>query len=175
MSTLSVWTRRDPFADFDTTFNQLVRRSFGPTSAAFVPAAESRRDGDDAVIALELPGLDATNDVTVEIDRGRLVVKGERRSEHTAQANGRSLREVRYGSFRRSFVLPEHIGSDAVTANYDAGVLSVRVAGLYASPQPTAQRVAVTTETSGSTPADVEATLDGPAEDGGTGEQSADA
>lgn len=175
MSTLSVWTRRDPFADFDNTFNQLVRRSFGPVSTAFVPAGESRRDGDDAVIALELPGLDAANDVTVEIDRGRLVVKGERRSEHTEQANGRSLREVRYGSFRRSFVLPEHVSSDAVTANYDAGVLSVRVAGAYTSPQPTAHRVAVTTEASVSTPTGVEGSVAAPTQDAGSGEQSADA
>jgi HSP20 family protein len=126
MSTLSLWARRDPFAEFDALF-RAVREPRG-----FVPAAEVERDGADAVVRLELPGLDAERDVTVEIDSGRLVVRGERRDERTEERGGRSLREVRYGSFRRSFVLPAHVTADAVTASYDAGVLTVRVAGAHA-------------------------------------------
>ena len=55
--------------------------------------------------------------------------------------DGRTLREVRYGSFRRSFQLPAHITSEAVSASYDAGVLTVRVAGAHAGTQP--QRIAI--------------------------------
>jgi HSP20 family protein len=141
MSTLSLWTRRDPFAEFDA----LVRSAFRPAElapAGFVPASEISRDGDDALIRVELPGLDATRDVTVEIDHGRLVVRGERRDERTEEQDGRSLREVRYGSFRRSFGLPAHVTADAVSASYDAGVLTVRVAGAYAGTE--ARRIAVT-------------------------------
>jgi HSP20 family molecular chaperone IbpA len=133
MKTVSVWTR--PFADFDA----LVRNAYG--SAGFVPAAETRRDGDDAIVRLELPGLDFAKDVTVEVDRGQLVVRGERRDERTEEQDGRSLREVRYGSFHRSFTLPAHVKADAVTASYDAGVLSVRIAGAYAGSQ--ARRIEV--------------------------------
>jgi HSP20 family protein len=138
MSTLSVWTRRDPFTEFET----LVRNAFRPAltgTAAFAPAAEVRRDGDDAVIRLELPGLDITKDVTVEVDRGQLVVRGERRDEWTEDGKDgsrRSLREVRYGAFRRAFGLPAHVTAEAVSATYDAGVLSVRVAGAYAGDEP---------------------------------------
>jgi HSP20 family protein len=151
MTTLTLRTRRDPFADFDAAVTGIMRRAFAPTArsthrahstAGFVPAAELLRDGEDAVVRLELPGLDVANDVNVEIDRGRLVVKGERRDERTE--NGSGWREVRYGSFRRSFGLPEHVGADAVSASYDAGVLTVRVAGAYAAQEPTAQRIAVT-------------------------------
>ncbi|HKT05097.1 MAG TPA: Hsp20/alpha crystallin family protein [Rugosimonospora sp.] len=141
MSTLSLWTRRDPFAEFDA----LVRRAFGPAAVApsgFTPAAEITRDGEDAVVRVELPGLDATKDVAVEVDRGRLVISGERRDERTGSEDGRTLREVRYGSFRRSFALPAHVTADAVSASYDAGVLSVRVTGAYAGNEP--QRVAIT-------------------------------
>lgn len=146
MSTLSLWTRRDPFAEFDA----LVRSAFRPARlapasfvpASFVPASEISRDGDDALIRVELPGLDAAKDVTVEIDRGRLVVRGERRDERTEEQDGRSLRELRYGSFRRSFGLPAHVTADAVSASYDAGVLTVRVAGAYAGTE--ARRIAVT-------------------------------
>jgi HSP20 family molecular chaperone IbpA len=146
MSSLSLWTRRDPFAEFDA----LARRAFGPTATfsqpvGFTPAAEITKDGQDAVVRVELPGVDAANDVSVEVDRNRLVVSGERRDERTENEGGRRLREVRYGSFRRSFELPGHVTADAVTASYDAGVLSVRVANAYAGPE--TRKIAVTTGT----------------------------
>jgi HSP20 family molecular chaperone IbpA len=142
MSTLSLWTRRDPFAEFDA----LIRSAFGPVStrpSGFTPAAEVTRDGADAVVRVELPGVDVSNDVTVEVEGGNLVVRGERRDEHSEQRDGRSLREVRYGAFRRSFALPKHVSPEAVTASYDAGVLSVRVAGAYAEREG-ARRIEIT-------------------------------
>jgi len=95
------------------------------------PAAEIVKDGDDAVVRLELPGVDVEKDVTVEVERGRLVIHGEHRDEHAEDKDGRTLREIRYGSFRRSFRLPEHVTGEAVTASYETGVLTVRVAGAY--------------------------------------------
>ncbi len=134
MSTLSLWSRRDPFAEFDA----LVRNAFGPfavsredRAAAFRPAAEIVRDGDDALVRVEVPGLDPVKDVTVEIDRGRLVIRGERRDERTEEKDGRTLHEMRYGSFHRSFGLPTHVTADAISAGYDAGLLTVRVTGAY--------------------------------------------
>lgn len=141
MSTLTLWTQRSPwiqrspltqrspFAEFDA----LVRSSLAPVERprAFVPASELTRDGDDAVVKLELPGLDVAKDVTVELDRGRLVVRGERREEKSETQSGTTLRELRYGSFQRSFALPAHVTADAISASYDAGVLSVRIRGAY--------------------------------------------
>lgn len=140
MSTLVLRRRRDPFADFDALF----RTAFGPVtrSTGFTPAAEVSRDGDDAIVQVEVPGLDAERDITVEIDRGHLIVRGERRDEHSAERNGRAVRELRYGAFRRSFSLPEHVTDDDVTARYDAGVLSIRVVGAYAGTTP--RRIPVT-------------------------------
>lgn len=151
MSTLTLW-QRDPFADFDA----LVRRAFGPYRASgsdralgsdrtegrfagFVPAAEVVRDGQDAVVSLELPGLDVAKDVTIEVESGRLAVRGERRDERTGE---RGRREVRYGAFRREFVLPDHVTADAVSASYDAGMLNIRVAGAFAETEP--HRVEIT-------------------------------
>ena len=139
MSTLSLWTRRDPFTEFDA----LVRSTFGTQPTGFTPAAEVARDGEDAVVRVELPGLDVTKDVTVEVDDGQLVVRGERRDERTEDQDGRSVREVRYGSFRRSFRLPTHVTADALTASYDAGVLTVRVSGAYSGRE--ARRIAIAT------------------------------
>ncbi|HKH51787.1 MAG TPA: Hsp20/alpha crystallin family protein, partial [Mycobacterium sp.] len=104
-----------------------VRDVFGPATAddwffgAFTPAAEVVKDGDDAVVRLELAGVDVDKDVNVELDGGHLVIHGERRDEHADEKDGRTVREVRYGSFRRSFKLPAHVVSDAISASYDKG------------------------------------------------------
>jgi HSP20 family molecular chaperone IbpA len=150
MSNLTLWSR-----PFDT--DRWVRDFFSPATVSdwraplgsgFNPAAEITKDGDDAVVRLEIPGVDVDNDVTVELDGGRLVIAGERRDEHASEdpANdGRTLREVRYGAFRRSFAVPAHVTGDAISASYDAGVLTVRVAGVNKDPAGTqAQRIAIT-------------------------------
>jgi HSP20 family molecular chaperone IbpA len=105
------------------------------------------RDGDDALVRLELPGVDVDEDVTVEVDGRRLVVRGERRDERADDTDvaegGRRYREVRYGAFRRAFTLPRHVTDDAVSADYEAGVLTVRVVGAYRGPEP--RRISVAT------------------------------
>ncbi|CAM3103626.1 heat-shock protein Hsp20 [Mycobacterium intermedium] len=145
MSNLALWTR--PAWDTD----RWLRDFFGPAAAAdwnkpmngaFSPAAEIVKDGDDAVVRVELPGVDVEKDVNVELERGRLVIHGEHRDEYAENKDGRTLREIRYGSFRRSFQLPEHVTSEAISASYDAGVLTVRVKGAYAGSQK--QRIAIT-------------------------------
>lgn len=156
MSTLTLWQRpfksysSHPFSPaFDT--DRWVREFFGPATAddwqtpsptGLRPAAEITKDGDDAVIRLELPGLDVDKDVTVELDGGRLVVRGERRDQYADADTNRTLREVRYGAFHRSFGVPAHVTGDAVSATYDAGVLTIRVAGVHAGTQP--QMIAIT-------------------------------
>ena len=144
MTTLTL-RRRYPFGEFDALFRTLSTDLVRP---GFTPAAEVVRDGEDAVVRVELPGLDLERDVTVEVERGALVVRGERRDERSDERDGRVLREVRYGSFRRSFTLPAHVTGDDVSASYDAGVLTVRVAGAYRGA--TARRIPVT---AGNTPA----------------------
>ncbi|HUO39307.1 MAG TPA: Hsp20/alpha crystallin family protein, partial [Mycobacterium sp.] len=96
MSNLTLWAR--PRWDLD----RWVREFFTPatatdwTSGPFTPSAEIVKDGDDAVVRVELPGLDIADDVKVEVDNGRLVIHGERRDEHAENKDGRTLRELRY-------------------------------------------------------------------------------
>ena len=145
MSNLALWSR--PAWDTD----RWLRDFFGPAAATdwfkpvttgFSPAAEIVKDGDDAVVRLELPGVDVEKDVNVELENGRLVIHGEHRDEHTEEDDNRTLREIRYGSFRRSVQLPAHVTSEAVSASYDAGVLTVWVTGAYTGNQP--KRIAIT-------------------------------
>ena len=140
MSNVTLWAR--PAWNTD----RWVRDFFGPAAAddwfkGFRPAAEIAKDGDDAVVRVELPGIDVEKDVNVEVDKGQLVIHGERRDERAEEKDGRTLSEVGYGSFRRSFRLPTHVNGDAISASYDAGVLTVRVAGAYKGAE--AQRIAI--------------------------------
>jgi HSP20 family protein len=147
MSNVALWSRPT------WTLDQLMRDFFGPAAqlaeaneafpSGFNPAAEVIKDGDDAMVRLEIPGVDIEKDVKVELDGGRLVISGERRDEHAEKRDGRTLHEVRYGSFQRSFVTPAHVNAEAIDASYDAGVLTVRVKGAYAGS--TAQRIAINT------------------------------
>ena len=132
MSQVTLWAR--PTWEIDRWVKQGVFNGFNP-------AAEIAKNGDDAVVRLELPGVDVEKDVNVEVDKGQLVIRGERRDERAEEKDGRTLSEVRYGSFRRSFKLPAHVTSDAISASYDAGVLTVRVAGAHKGAE--AQRIAI--------------------------------
>ncbi len=143
MSNVTLWAR--PAWNTD----RWVRDFFGSAAAddwfkGFRPAAEIAKDGDDAVVRVELPGVDVERDVNVEVDKGQLVIHGERRDERIQEDPAKEVRylsEVRYGSFRRSFRLPTHVNGDAISASYDAGVLTVRVAGAYKGAQ--AQRITI--------------------------------
>jgi HSP20 family protein len=145
--------RFDPFSvlsRMDREFDDLVRRQLGGTRerpramSGFVPAVEVVRDGSDVVVRVELPGIDVDRDVTIEVDRGKLVLSGERRDRHDEQAEGLLVRELRYGQFRREFALPPGISPEQVEASYDAGMLDVRVRGVVA-PEPTVVKVPITT------------------------------
>ena len=153
--------RFDPFtvlARMDREFDELVRRGWSggkgraegrPSvmAAGFVPAVEVARDGEDVVVRVELPGIDVERDVAIEVERGKLVISGERRDARAEQPDGLLVRELRYGQFRREFALPAGISPEQVEATYDAGLLDVRVRGVV-QPEPATVRVPIRTRRS---------------------------
>ncbi|SNQ49680.1 Molecular chaperone (Small heat shock protein) [Frankia canadensis] len=153
----------DPFAALgrmDREFDEIVRRAWGTRRPALatraqdaelaVPSADVVADGEDVVINLELPGVDVERDVVVEIDRGRLVVRGQRGGQREEARGGRVHRERWSGGFRREFRLPERVDAARISAGYERGVLSVRLAG--AAVEPKATRIAVTPARDGAIP-----------------------
>jgi HSP20 family protein len=124
---------RSPFAEFDQLFRSLTDT---PVADGYAPAADVYRDGEDLVARFDLPGVNPDEDVVVEAEGRRLVVRGERKDSRNEEQNGRRLREVRFGKFRRTVRLPNGADASAISAAYDAGVLTVRVAGAYAGTAP---------------------------------------
>jgi HSP20 family protein len=66
-------------------------------------------------------------DIKIEFEDGTLTVSGERKAEHEAKSEGYYRVERAFGSFSRSLTLPKGIDAEAVTANFDRGVLEVRI------------------------------------------------
>ena len=126
-----------------TEWPDLFRRFFDMDWEHGWLRVEEFRDGDEMVVRAELPGIDPDKDVEVTIAGGVLRVDAHReeKSEHKEKDGYRS--EFRYGSFTRSFVLPEGVDEDKVKATYIDGVLELRVP-IGEAPKESVQRIAVT-------------------------------
>lgn len=125
---------RRPLADIDQIFRAFWDDS--ATSAGFSPAVDVYRDDEDLIAKFDVPGVNSDDDVVVEAEGRRLIVHGERKDSREEGKDGRRFREVRFGAFRRVIALPRTVDADAISASYDAGVLTVRVAGAYAGTTP---------------------------------------
>lgn len=77
-------------------------------------------------LTLEIPGMNK-DDIHVEVDKGRLVVRGEKKEERTETKEKTNIhvREIRYGSFRRELVLPENVDTANISGGYKDGVLTL--------------------------------------------------
>ena len=92
----------------------------------WMPAMEIVEDKNTLIVTAELPGLDA-KDVDVSVDDGVLTLSGEKQEEKKegSEDSETYLYERRYGSFRRSFTLPNTVDVDKISAEFDNGLLKV--------------------------------------------------
>jgi HSP20 family protein len=121
---------RDPDT-FQTDINRVFDAFFGGRTAngvtrRWVPAMDLAETDDHLVLKADLPGLDA-DDVEIEVQDGVLTVSGERKTEHESSSNGYHRVERSYGRFSRSLSLPQGIDAGQVQAEFDKGVLEVRI------------------------------------------------
>jgi HSP20 family protein len=98
----------------------------GGAGRRWIPAMDLVETDEHFVLKADLPGL-AEDDVNIEVEDNVLTVSGERKAEHEDKREGYVRVERSYGAFRRSLTLPEGIDPEAVTANFDKGVLEVRI------------------------------------------------
>src|SRR4051812_31883513 len=125
--------RWDPVRELDTPqtdINQVFDTFFGRRTAngtgRWVPAIDLAETDDQLVLSADLPGLDK-DDVSIEIKDGVLTVSGERKAVHEETKNGYHRVERAYGGFSRSLSLPRGVDADQVQAEFDKGVLEVRI------------------------------------------------
>ena len=94
--------------------------------AGFVPAFEVRETGDGFVFKADLPGI-REEDLEIHITGNRLTIGGNREAEQRHEADRYYAYEVSYGSFSRSFTLPDGVDADHVKADLKNGVLTLHV------------------------------------------------
>jgi HSP20 family protein len=96
-------------------------------NASFVPAVDVYEDAEKLVLKLEIPGV-KTEDLDIKLENQTLVITGERKFEAGEKAENFHRIERRFGSFVRSFTLPQTVDTESVTASSDAGVLTISLA-----------------------------------------------
>ena len=116
-----------PWFGFDRLFEDFDRPQgmapFGD-KGAWAPAVDIYEDETAITLKAELPDMDE-KDLDVRVEDGHLMIKGERKFENEEKKENFHRIERRYGSFERTFALPDTVDADNVTANYDKGVLKV--------------------------------------------------
>jgi HSP20 family protein len=125
--------RWDPIRELDSLqgdMNRLFDRFFEGRgtngSRRWIPAMDLLETEDHLVLRGDLPGL-TEDDVDIEIKDNILTVSGERKAESEDRGEGFYRVERSFGSFSRSLTLPQGVDSEKVEANFDNGVLEVRV------------------------------------------------
>ena len=95
-----------------------------PAQSRFVPDVDIVEDEKKIVLRSDLPGVD-DKDIHVKLDDGTLTVSGERKFEKETKEENLRRVERPYGSFRRSFALPETVDPEKISASYRKGVLEI--------------------------------------------------
>ena len=132
MNTMLRWSPTRQFHFHHDDDDLLDRLVGGVTDEAaqrvrtWLPAAEGWMENGTYVIQLALPGVDP-KDVAVSWMDNVLTVKGERKADQDTTGKNYFVREVAYGTFQRSFALPEGVDAAEVKAKHANGMLEVKV------------------------------------------------
>jgi HSP20 family protein len=152
---IEVW---DEIAAMQRRLDDLFREFLGPRARLsypalpqflrrpFLPATDVFTRGDDMVVRMELAGIDPEKDVSVTLDEGDLVIRGERRRSEEVKDEAYYRMESEYGTFERRIPVPEGVDEKKVLAEYIDGVLEITVPKAAKSEQPpTAKTIPIKT------------------------------
>ncbi|WP_019067230.1 Hsp20/alpha crystallin family protein [Streptomyces hokutonensis] len=117
--------RTDPFRELDRLAQQLTGVT-GTWSRPSTMPMDAYREGEEYVIALDLPGV-AKDAIDIDVERNMLTVKAERRPVTKADDVQMELSERPLGVFSRQLVLADTLDTERITADYEAGVLTLRI------------------------------------------------
>ena len=126
--------RWDPFRDLMTLrekMNRLFEDAFAArgeekelVSGTWTPSVDIYETENSLILTAEVPGLDE-KDVEIKIEDNTLTLQGERKFEKETKEENYHRIERSYGSFYRSFTLPNYIDHDKITAEHESGILKI--------------------------------------------------
>lgn len=128
--------RWDPFRDM-VTLREKMNRLFDDTvtargedkdmiTSSWSPAVDIYETENELVLSAEVPGIDE-KDIEIKIDDGTLSIRGERKFEKETKEENYHRIERAYGSFFRSFSLPNYIDQEGIRAEHEDGVLKIHM------------------------------------------------
>lgn len=116
-------TNYAPF-DVDKFLNDALRTVSGHST--WTPACNAYEDDHGFWVQCALPGMDR-KDIELVLEDHVLTIKGERKDESPNGDRTYFTREIDWGSFSRSFRLPDHIDANKISATYKDGVLTIEL------------------------------------------------
>jgi len=128
-------TTSAPIFGLRREIDRLFEDTFGREGGTFTPAVDIKENEQEISLEIELPGLKPEN-VEVMADNGVLTIRGEKQSERKEGEDNRyQVVERSYGTFVRTFQLPQGVDEDQIKGEFENGVLTVSIPKA-ALPQP---------------------------------------
>lgn len=108
----------------DRFFNDSVARSGGSTAYSFVPKVDVFEEEKAFEVHVAVPGMNK-EDFKIDLNEDRLTISGERKYSKEKKENSLRSIETSYGSFSRTFTLPDNIDLNRIEAEYKNGILEI--------------------------------------------------
>ena len=115
------------FDDMDSMIHSLFNTDWNfpaRNTQDWSPAVDIKETDKSFVLSADIPGL-TKNDIKVSIANGKLTVSGERAFQTDQESDNYHYRERRFGTFDRSFNLPENVDEEKISASFKNGILNV--------------------------------------------------
>lgn len=111
---------------FDDLFNDRFFNNDVTVGKSFTPQVDISETERAFELSFAIPGI-KKNEIKIDLNEGQLVVSGERKFEEKKEEKNFHSVETKYGSFSRSFHLPDNINADKVEAKYEDGLLNITI------------------------------------------------
>ena len=111
---------------FDEFFHDLPFSAGARGGDRWLPAVDILEKEGNLVLRAEVPGMNE-KDIDLKLEGNVLTLKGEKKLEHEEDRNRYHRMESFYGSFTRSFTLPDSVDRDHINAEYKNGILTVTI------------------------------------------------
>jgi HSP20 family protein len=127
-----------PFGEMERYFDEIFHHPFSllgrpiwprvqlPHQEVMSPTVDFFEEGKEVVVKAEIPGI-KKDDINIDISENSMTISGEKRQEKKVDRKDYHRVECSYGSFCRSFRLPDTVHSDKAKASFNDGVLEIRI------------------------------------------------
>lgn len=130
------------FDMFDEVFNRTWPANWMEDKGAFVPSVNIKETEKAFMLEFAVPGF-SKNDFDVQIEKDFITISGKKESTTEEKTDKYTRKEFSYGSFKRTFNLPENIDSEKIEAMYENGILHVGLPKMEVKAETPAKRIEI--------------------------------